>query len=123
MSPGSSNTLCEDRRTSSPGANFTESHVRAAERNIWEICQKGSASSYARLFREIALPLSWDDPPLMAAFYNGLKDDVKDEMCMKDRPKTLEEYIAMAVAIDNRQYARHSEKQAAKTKEPPERKV
>jgi hypothetical protein len=46
----------------------------------------------------------------MALFYRGLKDGVKDELCMKDRPEELDKYIALAVAIDNRQYMRRSEK-------------
>lgn len=39
-------------------------------------------------------------------FYNGLKEDVKDELYKEDRPKTLDEYIAKVVKIDDRLYAR-----------------
>lgn len=46
----------------------------------------------------------------MALFYRGQKVDVKDELCIKDRPETLDDYIAMAVEMDNRQYTRRLEK-------------
>ncbi|PNH36880.1 hypothetical protein VD0003_g10305, partial [Verticillium dahliae] len=39
---------------------------------------------------------------LMARFYEGLKDAVKDDLIREDRPETLTEYIAMAVKIDDR---------------------
>jgi hypothetical protein len=56
---------------------------------------------------------------LIQFFYNGLKDEVKDALYDKDRPDTLDEYIAIAIRpdtldeyiaiairIDDRQYAR-----------------
>ena len=42
----------------------------------------------------------------MAAYYRGLKDEVKDELYKEDRPATLSVYIVMAVKIDNRQFER-----------------
>lgn len=46
----------------------------------------------------------------MAVFYRGLKDSVKDVLCMKDRPDTLTEYMAMAIQIDNNLYQRRQER-------------
>jgi hypothetical protein len=43
------------------------------------------------------------------------KDNVKDILCMRDRPGTLEEYRAMAIEIDNGLYARRLEKRAQKS--------
>ncbi|KAK4121012.1 hypothetical protein N657DRAFT_578456 [Parathielavia appendiculata] len=37
-------------------------------------------------------------------FYNGLKDEGKDELNKIDRPDTLNRYTAMAIRIDNRVY-------------------
>ena len=38
----------------------------------------------------------------MQLFYDGLKDEVKDVLYEKDRPDTLDEYIAIAIRIDDR---------------------
>ena len=47
-----------------------------------------------------------DDEGLMHLFYNGLKEDVKDEPYKEDRPDTLDESIVKAIRIDDRQYSR-----------------
>lgn len=114
MSPGSSNRFSRDHDAFTPSANLREEEVRAVEHKILNMRQTGSAFNYAKLFREHALFLGWSHASLMAIFYNGLKEDVKNEIYMKDRPETLEEYIAMAVTIDNRLYARRLEKRDAK---------
>ena len=38
----------------------------------------------------------------MQAFYEGLKEEVKDELYKVDRPDSLNEYIAIAIRIDDR---------------------
>ena len=42
----------------------------------------------------------------MQTFYEGLKEEVKDELYKVDRPDSLNEYIAIAIRIDDRQYVR-----------------
>ncbi len=37
----------------------------------------------------------------MQLFYNGLKEEVKDVFYNRDRPNTLDEYIAIAIKIDD----------------------
>jgi hypothetical protein len=39
-------------------------------------------------------------------FYNGFKEEVKDELYAKDRPDILDKYIAIAIRINNRIYSR-----------------
>lgn len=87
---------------------------RQAATKIHELKQTKSAAAYAAMFRLIASKLEWEDEPLMEIFYQGLKDEVKDELYKADRPDTLTEYIAMAVKIDERQYERRKEKAAHK---------
>ena len=41
----------------------------------------------------------------MQLFYDSFKEEVKDELYRKDRPETLNEYIAIAIRIDDRLYA------------------
>jgi len=48
----------------------------------------------------------------MAAFYQGLKDEVKDKLAKQDQPDEFPNYVAMAVRIDNRLYERRMEKKA-----------
>lgn len=74
------------------------------------LVQKGSAAGYAAKFRELASHLDWDDQPLMAAFYDGLKEEVKDKIFEHDEPKNLTKYIELAVRIDNRLYERRQQK-------------
>ncbi|KAM5346020.1 hypothetical protein ACJ41O_001493 [Fusarium nematophilum] len=87
---------------------------RQAATKIHELRQTRSAAVYAATFRLISSKLEWEDEPLMEIFYQGLKDEVKDELYKADRPDTLTEYIAMAVKIDERQYERRKEKAAHK---------
>ena len=42
----------------------------------------------------------------MAQYYEGLKDDVKDELVRGERPTDLAAYIEQAVRIDNRLFER-----------------
>ena len=75
--------------------------------------QTSSASSYSTLFQQIVSFLEWDDAALSYAFYNGLKDSVKDELAKDDRPATLSALMEKAIKIDNRQFERSREKQAS----------
>lgn len=42
----------------------------------------------------------------MTIFYNGLKEEVKDELYKENIPNKLADYIATTVRIDDRQYER-----------------
>jgi retrotransposon gag protein/zinc knuckle protein len=86
---------------------------RDAENKLSKLRQKGSASDYAASFRQIISKLPWKQSHLMGTFYEGLKEDVKDELYKEERPNTLAEYIAMAVRIDDRQYKRREERRYA----------
>jgi hypothetical protein len=37
-------------------------------------------------------------------FYNGLKEEVKDELYKINCPNTLDKYIAIAIRVDDRLY-------------------
>ncbi|EAQ84694.1 hypothetical protein CHGG_08708 [Chaetomium globosum CBS 148.51] len=56
-----------------------------------------------------------DGDALKRRFYDGLKDDVKDELIKEERDAlTLDAYMARAIAIDNRQYERRQERTGKK---------
>ncbi|KAI1144710.1 hypothetical protein F4825DRAFT_476928 [Nemania diffusa] len=49
----------------------------------------------------------------MVAFYQGLKDEIKDELAKQDRPEEFADYVAMADRIDNRLFERRMEKRTS----------
>ena len=75
-----------------------------------QLRQTKSASVYATLFRQDSLKADLNEEGLMQLFYNGLKEEVKDVLYDKDRPDTLDAYIAIAIKIDDRQYSRKQQR-------------
>jgi hypothetical protein len=87
---------------------------REAENKLSQLRQTGSATEYSTKYLQITSRLPWGQAALMAYYYDGLKEEVKDELFKEDRPMYLHEYIEMAVKIDNRQYERRRQKQQKK---------
>ena len=79
---------------------------RYAQERLSKLRQNKLAMAYAALFRQDSMRVEINEEGLKKMFYDGLKEDVKDELYQKDQPDTLDEYIAMAIRIDERQYAR-----------------
>lgn len=104
MPPNGPETVAQDLPPSNGGNLLLD---------LQQLRQKKSAAAYGARFKAIAGRLGWDDPVMKRMFYEGLKNNVKDVLCMKDVPATLDEYISMAVEIDNRLYARRLEKRQA----------
>jgi hypothetical protein len=82
---------------------------RAAERQIRQLRQKGSAATYYSEFLQLASRLDWDDSAKASAYYMGLSDAVKDQM-IPTPPTELQELIDKSIKIDNRLYERRMEK-------------
>lgn len=83
-----------------------------AETALNSLKQLKSAVDYASRFRQLAFRVHWGPDALKRRFYDGLKEDVKDELIKTDRDKrTLDEYMGDAIAIDNRQFERRQERQ------------
>jgi hypothetical protein len=79
---------------------------RAAERKIQALTQDSVASKstaeYTMEFRNLAADLDWGDSTLMASFRRGLHWKVKEILLQKEtQPRSLEEFIQVAVQIDN----------------------
>jgi hypothetical protein len=78
---------------------------------IKRLKQLGSAVAYSAKFKALAALVPWDETYLREAYYNGLKDEVKDEVSKILTPPTkLNEYIQLAVQIDEALYSRRQEK-------------
>ena len=87
----------------------TDEKLHAQER-LAQLRQTKSTAAYATQFRQDSLRAAINEEGLMQLFYDGLREEVKDELYKADRPDTLDEYIAMAIRIDDRQYARKQQK-------------
>ena len=48
------------------------------------------------------LQSDWNASSLTDAFYNGLSDDIKDELAARDPPTDLDALVATAISIDGR---------------------
>lgn len=91
---------------------------RIAEQQLKALRQTGSAATYASRFRLLASKTPWDDDVLCSLFYDGLKDDVKDQMVSRDRPDVLHRLVTMVVKIDDRLYERKQERKGSGTYKP-----
>ncbi|KAL8422456.1 hypothetical protein RB596_002963 [Gaeumannomyces avenae] len=89
---------------------------RVAERKLLQLKQKGAASVYVSEFQRLVNKLDWTDQTKIAHFYNGLRDDVKDEVSKVDKPKAFSSYITIAVKTSNRLYERRLEKKGQRTR-------
>ena len=58
--------------------NFDKEHL--AERRMQSLRQTGSAADYASKFQQLVAQTQWGAVPLVAQFYKGLKDRVKDNV-------------------------------------------
>ena len=72
--------------------------------------QTGSAANYASKFQQLAAQTQWGVVPLVAQFYKGLKDRVKDNVAQVNQPNQLQSMITLAIRINDRQYERELEK-------------
>jgi hypothetical protein len=87
----------------------TINEERAAARTIHRIKQRGSAAQYYSQFNAVASKLSWNDVAKGSAYYEGLKDAVKDQM-IDNVPETYKDLVEESIKIDNRLYERKVER-------------
>jgi hypothetical protein len=72
-----------------------------AQARLARLKQTKSASAYATIFRQDAIRAEINNKGLMQLLYDSLKESVKDELYKVDRPDTLDEYIAIAICIND----------------------
>ena len=88
--------------------------VKTAERLMIQLRQTGSAADYTAKFRKIESKIDWDENALIAQYYQGLKESLKDELARQERPSKLAEFVELAVRLDNRLYERKLERSGQK---------
>jgi hypothetical protein len=75
---------------------------QAAVRALKRLEQRGPADTYTTDFMRLRSRLNWNEEALVAAYYTGLKDKIKDELARDKRLTTLRDIINKAVRINNR---------------------
>lgn len=84
--------------------------VKTAERQLYALKQKGSASAYLADFMRYAVLVKWNDEAKAAQFYRGLKEGIKDELARVGIPQQFKDLQEAAVRIDTRLFERQVEK-------------
>ena len=90
--------------------NFDKEHL--AERRMQSLRQTGFAANYASKVQQLAAQTQWGAVSLVAQFYKGLKDRVKDNVARVNQPSKLQLIIILAIRIDDQQYERELEKKS-----------
>ncbi|KAL0929364.1 reverse transcriptase domain protein [Colletotrichum truncatum] len=83
---------------------------RQAERDLAQLKQTKSAKDYSTNFRQLSVQLDLTEETKIFMFYQGLKDEVKDEIIKIDRPDDFLQYAELAIKIDNQLFKRRKER-------------
>lgn len=81
-----------------------------AERALESLRQTKGVTQYVGEFQLLNGRVDWDDRALLARFYAGLKDEVKDDIVRGGKPTMLQDMIDKAIDIDTRLYERRMER-------------
>lgn len=69
-----------------------------------------SVAEFSVDFRILAAEAGWDENALMTVFINGLSEQMKDELAVKDDFKDLDSLISAAIKLDNRMRERRRDR-------------
>lgn len=78
---------------------------RRAEQRLMSLKQTGSAAALVGQYRALHQQTTLNDSAVMMLFFLALKPQVRRRLAELDRPDNINDYYAMAVKIDNNQYA------------------
>ena len=97
-------------------AHFGDSDIMGTcLRKIEHLKQMGACSVYASKFRELLVHVDFSEATKIQKFYEGLKEEVKDLfVSVKDPPTIFDDYVDLAISIDNRVHRRTIERQNQK---------
>uniref|UniRef100_A0A8C9ZYC4 CCHC-type domain-containing protein n=1 Tax=Sander lucioperca TaxID=283035 RepID=A0A8C9ZYC4_SANLU len=69
-----------------------------------------SVADFVIEFRTLAVESEWNEKSLQTAFYQGLSEQLKDELISYPEPSDLDSLIALSIRVDNRIRERRREK-------------
>ncbi len=76
--------------------------------SLFALCQESStAADYALTFHTLVAQTGWDNDPLKLLFRKGLTTELQSELACRDEGRTLEQFIELAIRIDNLMRSRH----------------
>ena len=68
--------------------------------SIQHLQQIEMVQEYTVRFYTIVAKIKWDNNALVAIYYRGLKDPIKDELSREDTSKDIEEIVMKAIKIN-----------------------
>lgn len=87
--------------------------TQEAVRKLRALKQKGPARTYATEFQRLSIATSWNDEALTSEYYEGLKEEIKDEIARGGKPEDYQSMRNLSILIDNRTWERKQERHAA----------
>uniref|UniRef100_A0A8C9Y649 CCHC-type domain-containing protein n=1 Tax=Sander lucioperca TaxID=283035 RepID=A0A8C9Y649_SANLU len=78
-----------------------------------------SVADFVIEFRTLAVESEWNETSLQAAFYQGLSEQLKDELISYPEPSDLDSLIALSIRVDNRIRERRREKRWGSSNQSP----
>lgn len=72
---------------------------------------RDSVAEYALIFRTLAAQTGWQEAPLKLLFRKGLNTDLQSELACRDDEKSLDQFIELAIRVDNLVRVRRSSRQ------------
>lgn len=68
---------------------------------------KDTAADYSLTFRTLAAQNGWDNGPLKLLYLKGLSTELQTELACRDEGKTLEQFIDLAIRLNNLLHSQH----------------
>jgi Retrotransposon gag protein len=81
-----------------------------SERVLNQLRQTGSVAKYIAEFQRLRQYIKWNESALANRFYEGLKDNIKDQIANQGKPESLAALQAFATRLDARLFERYLEK-------------
>ncbi|SOV08098.1 uncharacterized protein UDID_17285 [Ustilago sp. UG-2017a] len=75
--------------------------IATAKQEIEVLSQTTSVANYLTQFRQLQMTLNWGEDTMAWFFYQGLKENVKDDLSRSGKPTDLETLIQRSLKIDN----------------------
>ncbi|XP_060128974.1 lysophospholipase-like protein 1 isoform X1 [Zootoca vivipara] len=97
----------------------SDSHMDQTKEELHNLRQGNmTVRAYWAKFTMLVHRLGWEleSPPMQAAFYLGLHEEVKDELSRGPKPSNMDQLSKAALAVGVRQESRWSDKQATRAK-------
>ena len=86
-------------------SRFAESFERTPGKRLFGIQQHGSAAEYIKEFQELASQVRVAEENLIDIFFNGLKQELKEVIKMKE-PRTLPDHIETILKMEDSEFCR-----------------